>query len=126
MAPGERDLVFRRIIDAPAEAVYHGWTDPEMIVKWFTPSPWKTVSAELDVRPGGRSLIVMQGPDGTEMPNPGVYLEVVSNKRLVITDAYTEAWKPSAKPFTTIELKLRGSRRENEIHCHRPPLDEGG
>lgn len=106
MAPGELDLVFRRIIDAPAEKIYQGWTDPETILKWFTPPPYQTVSAELDVRPGGRSFIMMQGPDGTEIPNPGVYLEVVPNKRLVITDAYTEAWQPSAKPFCTIDLNF--------------------
>jgi uncharacterized protein YndB with AHSA1/START domain len=104
IAPGELDLVLRRIIDAPAVKVYQCWTDPAMIVKWFTPPPYKTVSAELDVRPGGKTFITMQAPDGTEIPNPGVYLEVVPNKRLVITDAYTEAWKPSAKPFTTIDL----------------------
>ena len=104
IAPGELDLVLRRIIDAPAAKVYQGWTDPEMIVKWFTPPPYQTVSAELDVRPGGKSLVTMQAPDGTEIPNPGVYLEVVPNQRLVITDAYTEAWKPSAKPFCTLDL----------------------
>lgn len=104
IAPGELDLVFRRIIDAPAERVFHGWTDPAMIVKWFTPPPYQTIAAELDVRAGGKSSIRMQAPDGTEIPNHGVYLEVVPNTRLVVTDAYTEAWKPSAKPFATIDL----------------------
>ncbi|MES2981071.1 MAG: SRPBCC domain-containing protein [Verrucomicrobiota bacterium] len=104
LAPGALDLVFRRIIDAPSEKVFQCWTDPEMIVKWFTPPPYKTVSAQLDVRPGGKTFIMMLSPDGTELPHPGVYLEVIPNKRLVITDAYTEAWKPSAKPFTTIDL----------------------
>lgn len=104
IAPDELDLVLRRIIEAPAAKVYQAWTDPEMIVKWFTPPPYKTIAAELDVRPGGKSLIMMQAPDGTEMPNPGVYLEVIPNRRLVMTDAYTEAWKPSPKPFCTIVL----------------------
>ncbi len=36
------------------------------------------------------------------MPCPGVYLEVVPNKRLVLTDAYREAWMPSEKPFMTV------------------------
>lgn len=57
--------------------------------------------AETDVRPGGASLIVMRGPDGTEFPNRGIYLEVVPNKRLVFTDAFTDAWTPSDKPFMT-------------------------
>ena len=43
----------------------------------------------------------MQAPDGTLIPNRGVYLEVVMNERLVFTDAYTSAWVPAAKPFFT-------------------------
>ena len=71
------------------------------MMQWFTPKPWQNVRAEIDVRAGDCSLIVMRGPDGTEFPNRGVYLEVVPNRKLVFTDAYTEAWKPSDKPFMT-------------------------
>lgn len=102
--PSELDLVFSRFLDVPAEWVYRGWTDPSMIVQWFTPPPYKTLSAEMDVRPGGKSHITMQAPDGTVIPNSGVYLEVIPNQRLVITDAFTEAWIPSPKPFVTIDL----------------------
>ena len=69
----------------------------------------------------------MQGPDGTEMPNPGVYLEVIPNKRLVITDAYTEAWKPSAKPFATIDLHfedLGGKTKYTAIVRHWTMADK--
>ncbi len=94
-----RELSFTRILDAPARNLYRCWTEPALVTQWFTPPPFKTIRAELDVRPGGGSLIVMQAPDGTEMPNPGVYLEVVPNERLVFTDAFVKAWEPSAKPF---------------------------
>ena len=53
------------------------------------------------MRPGGSSYVVMKGPEGQEMPNRGVYLEVIRNEKLVFTDAYTKAWEPSAKPFFT-------------------------
>jgi uncharacterized protein YndB with AHSA1/START domain len=66
--------------------------------------PWSAPEAKLDVRPGGSNFIVMRGPDGNEFPNQGVYLEVVPNERLVITDAYTRAWEPSEKPFMTVIL----------------------
>ena len=46
----------------------------------------------------------MRSPEGDEFPNRGVYLEVVPNERLVFTDAYTEAWLPSEKPFMTVIL----------------------
>lgn len=97
----DRELVLTRLIDVPREKLWRCWTEPKLMVQWFTPAPWKTIHAETDVRPGGSSYVVMQGPDGTEMPNRGVYLEVVENERLVFTDAYTRAWEPSAKPFFT-------------------------
>jgi len=101
MATDDRELVLTRLIDAPREKLWRCWTEPKLMVQWFTPAPWKTIHAETDVRPGGSSYIVMQGPDGTEMPNRGVYLEVIRNEKLVFTDAYTKAWEPSAKPFFT-------------------------
>lgn len=100
-ATDERDLVLTRLIDAPREKLFRAWTEPELMKQWFVPQPWTLASAEVDLRPGGSSLIVMRDPDGNEFPNRGVYLEVVKNERLVFTDAYTEAWHPSEKPFFT-------------------------
>ena len=101
---GNRELVLTRLIDAPRAKLYRCWTEPALLTQWFTPPPWTTPHAELDVRPGGANVVLMRGPDGTEMPNRGVYLEVVPNERLVFTDAYTKAWEPSEKPFMTVIL----------------------
>jgi uncharacterized protein YndB with AHSA1/START domain len=99
-----RELSLTRIINAPPEKVYRAWTEPELLKQWFAPRPWTTPRAELDVRPGGGNLIVMKGPGGQVFPNRGIYLEVVKNERLVFTDAYTESWEPSLKPFMTVIL----------------------
>ena len=100
----DRDLVLTRVLNAPRDKVYQCWTQPELLKQWFAPLPWTTPLAELDVRPGGANLVVMRDPDGNEFPNRGVYLEVVENERLVITDAYNKAWQPSEKPFMTAIL----------------------
>lgn len=97
----DRDLVLTRLIDAPRAALFRAWTEPELLKRWFAPLPYTTPVAELDVRPGGSSRIVMRGPDGVDIPCGGVYLEIVENERLVFTDAYTMAWEPSEKPFFT-------------------------
>lgn len=94
-----RELVLERIINATPAQVFKAWTNPEILKEWFAPRPWTTVRAELDVRAGGSSLVVMQSPEGQEFPCPGIYLEVVPNKRLVFTDAFTSAWHPSEKAF---------------------------
>ncbi len=97
-----RELVLTRLIDAPREKLFRAWTRPELLKQWFTPLPYTTPVAELDVRPGGVGLVVMRDPQGNDYPSRGVYLEVAENERLVFTDAYTEAWEPSQKPFMTV------------------------
>jgi uncharacterized protein YndB with AHSA1/START domain len=97
-----RDLVLTRHIAATPAQVFRAWTDPVLLSRWFTPAPWTVAHAELDVRVGGANLVVMRGPDGAEFPNRGVYLEVVPDARLVVTDAYVAAWEPAEKPFMTL------------------------
>jgi uncharacterized protein YndB with AHSA1/START domain len=99
-----RDLVLTRLIDAPPEKVFAAWTDPALLRQWFAPLPWTTPVVENDVRAGGSSVIVMLGPEGSVFPIRGVYLDVVDNERLVFTDAFTEAWKPSDKPFMVVSV----------------------
>lgn len=100
------DLSITRKIAAPRSLLWRAWTEPELLKRWFTPRPWTTPIVELDVRVGGHSRIVMQGPNGEQHDNLGVYLEVAKDRRLVFTDAYTEAWKPSSKPFMTGIVEL--------------------
>jgi uncharacterized protein YndB with AHSA1/START domain len=95
----DRELVLSFIMDAPAEKLFRAWTDPKLIPLWFVPKPWSIARAEMDVRAGGSSLVVMKSPEGQEFPNPGVYLEVVPNKKIVFTDAFTKAWEPSTNAF---------------------------
>lgn len=96
-----RELRLSRLIHAPRTLLYRAWTEPDLVKQWFCPRPWTTPVVELDVRPGGSSYVLMRGPDGTEFPNRGVYLDVVPNERLVFTDAYVSAWEPAEKPFMT-------------------------
>ncbi len=102
----QHELVLERVFDATPDRVYRAWTDPAILKKWFAPKPFTTPEAQMDVRPGGSSTIVMRGPEGNEFPNHGVYLEVVPNRRLVSTDAYVTAWVPSERPFMTMDLNF--------------------
>ena len=100
------DLVLERVVDVPPELVYEAWTTPEHIVHWFTPAPWKTVSCELDLRPGGKFNTVFVSPEGQQFPNFGCVLEVVPNRKLVFTDTLTEGYRPSATPFMTATVEI--------------------
>jgi uncharacterized protein YndB with AHSA1/START domain len=97
----DNELVLTRLIDAPREKLFRCFTEPALLKQWFAPKPYTVPVAELDVRVGGTSRIVMRSPDGQDIPCPGTYLEVIPNRKLVFTDAYTGDWEPSGKPFMT-------------------------
>jgi uncharacterized protein YndB with AHSA1/START domain len=101
-----RDLVLDRLLQAPRAAVWRCWTEPELLTQWFCPRPWRAVDFVVDLRPGGGSRCTMLGPDGETVPNEGVYLEVVPERRLVFTDAYTAGWVPANSPFFTGVIDL--------------------
>lgn len=95
------ELSLTRVIDAPPARLWRAWTEPDLLKIWFCPPPWRVSEADLDLRPGGRNRIVMNGPDGEVVANEGVYLEIVPQRKLVFTDAYVEGWIPAEKPFMT-------------------------
>lgn len=89
-------LSITRLIDAPREAVWRAWTDH--LAEWWCPRPWTVEIVEQDLRAGGRSAMILRGPNGEEAPQEGVFLEVVPLERVVFTDAFTAGWIP-AGPF---------------------------
>ena len=96
MSKAQFELAVERRIGAPPEVVFQVWT--ERLEEWWAPKPWTTKVIEQDLRPGGRSAMVMTGPDGATSPMEGVILEVVPNRRIVLTNAFTAGWVPQT-PF---------------------------
>ena len=122
----ELDLELVREVDVAPELVWRAWTEPELLVQWFTPKPWETPVAEVDLRPGGKFRTVMRGPDGEENDNQGCYLEVVPNERLVWTGALGPGYRPQPgpMPFTAIvelERTSSGGTKYRAIAMHQDP-----
>ncbi len=89
------DLTFERIVEVPPHLVWRAWTEPELLKQWFCPLPWKTIDAELDVRPGGIFRTTMQSPEGKDYRNTGCYLEAVKSERIVWTNALLPGFRPA-------------------------------
>ena len=100
------DLVLERVLDASPEKVFRAYTDPAILSQWFAPKPWRITDAIVEPRPGGRFQFTMHGPDGEAFPNTGVFLEVIPNRRLITTDAFTPEWKPSGQPFMAARIEM--------------------
>lgn len=92
------DLVFERVVNISPEQAWAAWTQPELIKKWFTPAPWKTIDCEIDLRPGGIFRTTFLTPEGEEFPNLGCFLEVIENRKLVWTCALGPGFRPLELP----------------------------
>jgi uncharacterized protein YndB with AHSA1/START domain len=102
-----RDLVLEREVAVPAEALWAGWTEPDLLKRWFCPAPWRVTEAEMDLRPGGAFRTAMEGPNGERNDeDAGCILVVEPARRLVWTDAMGPGFRPRATPFMTVTITL--------------------
>lgn len=92
----DTDLVISRVLNAPRAALWRAWTDPELLRQWWCPKPWATEVRAFDLRPGGAFHTFMQGPDGGSSDNPGSFLEIVPQQRLVFTSMLGAGWRPQS------------------------------
>ncbi|WP_222913240.1 SRPBCC domain-containing protein [Natrinema sp. SYSU A 869] len=88
--PSEYDVTITRTFEAPREAVWDAWTDPEQVAEWWGPTDFTVPRCEMDVRPGGAFRIDMEAPDGTVYPSDGRFEAVDEPERLVLVDGAVE------------------------------------
>ena len=98
----DRELVLTRLIDAPREKLFRAWTEPQLLKQWFTPAPYTTPVAELDYGPAAPTWLSCAVPTATSSPTGGSIWKSSKTSAWFFTDAYSEAWKPSEKPFMTV------------------------
>jgi len=77
------EIRITRIYDAPVQAVWDAWTDPDQVAQWWGPRGFTLTSHSKDLRAGGSWRYTMHGPDGTDYPNTTQYLEVEKHSKLV-------------------------------------------
>jgi len=90
------ELAVTRFIAAPPAKVWDIMVN--RMNEWWCPRPWRAEVVEQDRRPGGRSAMVMYGPEGEEMPQEGIFLAWEEGRRFAVTDAITADLQPSG-PF---------------------------
>jgi uncharacterized protein YndB with AHSA1/START domain len=79
-----REIVARRVLDAPRERVFAALADPAQLARWWGPAGFTNTFEEFDFRPGGPWRLVMHGPDGNDYPNESEFVEIVPPSRLVL------------------------------------------
>jgi len=139
----DRDaVVIERSFDAPVELIWRMWTEPDHFKAWYGPAGAVVPIAKMDVRVGGSRLVRMQiaTPDGPmRMWFTGQYREVVTNRRLVYTESFSdehgnvvspaELGMPDGHPITTqviVELEDLGGCTKMVMTHAGVPADSPG
>jgi uncharacterized protein YndB with AHSA1/START domain len=88
------ELKLTRVYDAPIQAVWDAWNDPEQAAQWWGPRGFTITTHSKDLRVGGHWHYTMHGPDGTDYENKTKYFEVEENAKLVYDHGGSDTRKP--------------------------------
>ena len=117
-----KPFVISRVLDAPRDRVWQAWTEVEHVKRWWGPKGFTVVHCTIDLRPGGKGLYCLRGPDGKEMWGRFMYREIEKPSRLVWINSFSDkdggltvhpmnpAWP--REMLTTVSFKDLGGRTE--------------
>src|SRR5438128_10635708 len=110
-APGEREIVMTRVLDAARKLVFDAFTKPELVKRWLLGPPgWSMPVCQIDLRVGGKYRYVWRKDnDGTQMGMGGVYREIVAPEQIVNIEKFDEAWYPGEAVATLVLVEQGGT-----------------
>ena len=92
------EIVTTRIVSASINLAYKAWTDPTHLKNWWGPAGFTNTFNEFDLRPGGKWIFIMHGPDKGNYQNECEFIEI--DKPNLI------AWKRISKPLFQVLVKF--------------------
>ena len=107
----DETLTVSRTIPAPRTRVFKAWTTPSELTKWWTVGEgWKTPSAKVDLRVGGRFSIANEPLGGGALTITGEFLVVDPPNRLVYTWVFPG--EKAEESMITVEFRELGNATE--------------
>jgi len=75
-------IVSSRLFPVSPEELYAAFADPDRLALWWGPKDFRNTIREFDLRPGGKWLLTMHGPNGADYPNEKEFLEVIPGRKV--------------------------------------------
>ena len=97
----------RRYKAAPAR-VFAAWADPKARAQWDVPGRWVIAEQRFDFREGGRELKRFGPRDDPRFVADTLYLDIVSDRRIVFSYSMTSRGEPISISLTTVEIMPDG------------------
>ena len=111
-----KTIKITRILNAPREAVWKAWTEPELMKKWWGPKDFTAPHIKNDLKVGGKYHYCMRGPAGSdwdkEMWSGGTYKEVIPMEKIVATDHFED---DKGNKISPAEMGMPGEWPDDEM-----------
>ncbi|MHA1151205.1 MAG: SRPBCC family protein [Alphaproteobacteria bacterium] len=114
-------LRLSRRLKAPREAVFHAFTNPVALAKWFGPEGMNVDNVKIDLRLGGAYSMVFNEADGEAHGLSGIYCEISPPERLVMTWVWDHGDLAGLETLVTIELTEAGAETELTLTHEKLP-----
>jgi uncharacterized protein YndB with AHSA1/START domain len=124
--PSEKEVILRRVFNAPRNLVFQAMTQPEHVRNWWGCKAFTMTVCEMDFRVGGSWRFVQRAPDGSEHPFRGDYLEIAAPERVVQTFVYdVEGIRdfPATETVTLVEQDGKTILTNRIVHLNQQARD---
>ena len=69
----------RLLVASPSE-IFSAMSDPARIARWWGPNGFTNTIQQFEFKPGGKWLLTMRGPDGTNYPNESRFTRIATDQ----------------------------------------------
>ncbi|WP_428643392.1 SRPBCC family protein [Roseibium sp.] len=80
--PGINPVIVEGLFRATPQRIFRAFTEPEEVSCWFVPRDGRLVSAEIDLKVGGKWCFVIERTDEKQIHFEGEYLVIDAPRRL--------------------------------------------
>lgn len=95
-ADQSHEIYSSRILNAPVEKVYRAFSNPDHLKNWWGPEGFTNTIHEFDLRPDGKWILTMHGPEKGNYENSSVFKTIIPNKLI--------SWTRISQPLFDMEV----------------------
>ncbi|MFG6687921.1 SRPBCC domain-containing protein [Mariniflexile sp. HNIBRBA6329] len=92
----DNEIYSSREVNAPLEILYQTFANPHQLKQWWGPEGFTNTIHEFDLRPEGKWVLTMHGPEKGNYENSSVFKTVEPNKLI--------GWTRTSQPLFDMEV----------------------
>lgn len=93
-----REIYSSRIVNAPLPIAYQAFANPLHLKKWWGPAGFTNTFHEFDLRPGGKWILTMHGPEKGNYENSSIF-KIIEPLKLI-------SWTRVSQPLFDMEVEF--------------------